>query len=96
MEQSVLLFICLIFSSLWVIQAFECDISLPAQAGVLVGAVPSPPPVLCLSSSWKDKMCNLKKKKKLKISCSDVLSCNNGNAKIGFCQLCFPLDICIP
>lgn len=63
MEQSVLLFICLIFSSLWVIQAFECEISLPAQAGVLVGAVPSPPPVLCLSSSWKDKMCNLKKKK---------------------------------
>lgn len=63
MEQSVLLFICLIFASLWVIQAFECDNSLPAQAGVLICAVPSPPPVLCLFSSWKDKMCNFKKTK---------------------------------
>lgn len=66
MGQSVLLFICLIFASLWVIQAFECDNSLPAQAGVLICAVPSPPPVLCLFSSWKDKMCNFKKPQKLK------------------------------
>jgi len=63
MEQSVLLFICLIFSSLWVIQALECDASLPAQASGLVCAVPSPPSALCLSCSWKDKISNLKKEK---------------------------------
>lgn len=62
MEQSVLLFICLIFSSLWVIQAFECDVSLPAPAGGLVCAVPSPPSALCLSCSWKAEICNFKNK----------------------------------